>query len=236
VELPLRLRKGTLVVFEGLNNTGKTTQLDRLRQACDEPMEAGAGLFAPAPLFTHQPSGATDLGEEIYSLTERVDWSKPGHQLTRQLLHLAAHNEHYVNDLIPALRRGSVIMDRCWWSAYAYGWRPGLRRQLGLREEEYLLLVTAPTRAHGWLRVHREDSCIAADRAGGIRPTVTFLFMNQFGEAEKRDAETGEVIDNYLDLAERYSATTELVPPMGVGDTTAFIAGALARRGLIMEG
>ncbi len=50
----MRLRPGSLVVLEGLDRTGKTTQRKALEAAKWDP---------PAPLVTHMPSSLTELTE-----------------------------------------------------------------------------------------------------------------------------------------------------------------------------
>ena len=103
----LTARTGTFVVLEGLDATGKSTQLDRL------------GRCISNLLTTHQPSGATSVGRAIYDLTENTPIASP---LARQFLHLASHAEHYRTELRPALGQRAVLMDRSWWSTIAYGW------------------------------------------------------------------------------------------------------------------
>jgi thymidylate kinase len=73
----LLLRPGSLVVFEGLDRSGKSTQIERMSRLDWE---------APGPSFTHMPSGMTELTKSIYSLTEHQRIRSP---LARQLLHLA---------------------------------------------------------------------------------------------------------------------------------------------------
>jgi len=121
-----RLRPGALVVLEGLDGTGKTTQ----RQAL-----AAASWDEPEPLVTHMPSGLTQLTGAIYRITEDHPISSP---LTRQLLHLACHAEN-----LPMLRESrnerGIILDRWWWSTVAYGWFGGLRNQLA--EEDFFRAI-----------------------------------------------------------------------------------------------
>lgn len=106
------LKPSTLVVFEGLDAAGKTTQAEYFRAH-------GINLTVQ-----HQPSGAPGIGREIYALTEnhREDLST----IARQFLHLACHAQHYEDVIIPALVNGeSVVMDRNWWSTVAYGYFDG---------------------------------------------------------------------------------------------------------------
>lgn len=101
---------GTLVVLEGIDQAGKSTQLERLK-----------GVI-PDAHFTHQPSGGTVVGQVVYELTEQVAQMHP---VSRQFLHLASHAEHYEREIIPALSTNGVVMDRCWWSTIAYGYFSG---------------------------------------------------------------------------------------------------------------
>lgn len=103
----MHIKPGNLIVFEGLDATGKSLQAGMLAEACD-----------PRPHHLHMPSGETELTQSIYKATEEADSMN---DITRQLLHLAAHAEHQT-----AIRRyliqESVILDRWWWSTFAYGW------------------------------------------------------------------------------------------------------------------
>jgi dTMP kinase len=109
---PLRLRPGALVVLEGLDRTGKSTQRNRLAELT---------WANPTPVFTHMPSGLTSLTADIYHLTEKAviqsAWA-------RQLLHLACHAEN-MPAIADARNHGGVVLDRWWWSTVAYGWYAG---------------------------------------------------------------------------------------------------------------
>ncbi len=109
----MRLQPGALVVLEGLDRTGKTTQRDALESASWNP---------PAPLVTHMPSGMTALTKAIYEITEKQKIASP---LARQLLHLACHAENLPLLAQTRLERG-IVLDRWWWSTVAYGWFGGL--------------------------------------------------------------------------------------------------------------
>lgn len=103
------LAPGSVVVFEGLDRAGKSTQLDLL---------AGVKWRSPVPAFAHMPSGLTSLTSRIYALTEQERISSP---LARQLLHLACHAENMPR-LLRARDEGGLVLDRWWWSTMAYGW------------------------------------------------------------------------------------------------------------------
>src|SRR5215213_1625864 len=103
------IKPGSVVVFEGLDRAGKSTQLDWL---------ASLSWRDPRPTFAHMPSGLTSLTTSIYGLTEREPISSP---LARQLLHLACNAENML-ELIGGRDRAGLILDRWWWSTMAYGW------------------------------------------------------------------------------------------------------------------
>jgi len=96
-------------VFEGLDRSGKSTQIKRL---------SALDWGAPGPRFTHMPSGLTELTRNIYSLTENTQISSP---LARQLLHIACHAEN-IDPIAGARVRHGLFLDRWWWSTVAYGW------------------------------------------------------------------------------------------------------------------
>lgn len=109
----LVLQPGAVVVFEGLDKAGKSTQLDRLRAQTD-----------PATtLFAHMPSGhglptVNRFTDGVYDLLENRG---PASGLGRQLTHLACHCEH-VPALVDTAQSKAVVLDRWWWSTMAYGW------------------------------------------------------------------------------------------------------------------
>src|SRR4051794_7388128 len=117
----MHLRPGALVVLEGLDRTGKSTQMSALRELRWD---------YPVPIFTHMPSGLTDLTQAIYRLTEAKRIASP---LARQLLHLACHAEN-LGPLDLERREHAVVLDRWWWSTMAYGWYAGQLDRLGVDE------------------------------------------------------------------------------------------------------
>lgn len=106
--MKVRLRPGSVVVLEGLDGTGKTTQFDRLRN----------WPWSQQPTFAHMPSGLASLSRAIYGLTEEDPIGSP---LARQLLHLACHAEN-MDALVAGRDSSGLILDRWWWSTVAYGW------------------------------------------------------------------------------------------------------------------
>jgi dTMP kinase len=99
-----------LVVFEGAEGAGKTTQARRLAQRLE-------ALGVPH-LALREPGG-TPTGERVRALL--LD---PAHQLsaeTEALLFMASRAELVTREIRPALERGDVVvLDRFFLSTYAY--------------------------------------------------------------------------------------------------------------------
>jgi len=101
---------GRLIVLEGPEGAGKSTQLLRL---------AGwLGAHGPAPRVVREP-GTSAVGQEIRRLL--LD---PAHEIApgaEALLFLAARAQLVAEELAPALARGeTVLADRFFLSTYAY--------------------------------------------------------------------------------------------------------------------
>ena len=189
------LTPGSLVVLEGVDQAGKSTQLERLK------------LALPDALFTHQPSGSTMVGKVVYQLTEQERNMSP---VTRQLLHLASHAEHYEREIIPRLSDGAVVMDRCWWSTIAYGYFAGNLQYAVPDYETFERIALLPTQ--------------------GVQPTVVFVFTR----AWRRDRNNTEgLTSGYHYLIERYRDLVEEVPADSVEATTNFIIKRLRDRDLL---
>ena len=103
----MRWLPGSLVVFEGPDRTGKTTQLTKLLAL---PWEM-------PPAVAHMPAGVAQSTQDIYDVTETRKTEEP---LGVQLLHLAAHVFN-MSTLLELLRQQGLVMDRCGWSPFAYG-------------------------------------------------------------------------------------------------------------------
>lgn len=199
---------GKWIVFEGLDATGKTTQLDKLRNA-------GASLFGDEllPFFTHQPSGGTPLGSLIYQITEEV---KITSALARQFLHLASHAEHYQVVISHEMKRRAVFQDRFWWSTIAYGWFGG-----GLQESEEIAL-------RAFLDVCRWPvyEGLETVRSGPLMPDVIFLFDHPWQDDPHNNANVasgyGWLMDHFTNASDS-ECTIVRVPPLDEGEVTKFI-------------
>lgn len=104
---------GKLIVVEGPDACGKTTQLDKIA----ENLRA-TGIEV---VVTREPGG-TPLAEELRRLSKQpVDKGEIKHPLTELLMMYAARNQHMFEVIVPALRRGAVVLsDRFNMSSYVY--------------------------------------------------------------------------------------------------------------------
>jgi dTMP kinase len=116
-------RRGRLVVFEGIDGSGKSTQAARLSDSL------GA-------LLTSEP-GATDLGADLRTVL--LDPSRDPVSVRAEALLMAADRaEHVEKVLLPALRTGTwVVCDRYTASTIAY---QGFGRGMDIAE---LLKITS---------------------------------------------------------------------------------------------
>ncbi|GAA4738051.1 hypothetical protein GCM10025783_05710 [Amnibacterium soli] len=105
----VHLRPGALIVFEGLDGAGKTTQLNCLR-----------GRVRPeSATYVHMPTGFSRFTQTVRTLLDDRE-VRPVSGLAQQLAHLACHAESQAT-LHEQRSRSAVVLDRWWWSTLAYG-------------------------------------------------------------------------------------------------------------------
>lgn len=120
----IQLRAGEVIVFEGLDKAGKSTQIEALSRS----------LHPTTVLFAHMPSGVTEFTQRVYEVLEST--AKPESGLAQQLAHLACHAEN-MPALLAAIESKALVLDRWWWSTLAYGWYGGSVRDSGLSEAAF---------------------------------------------------------------------------------------------------
>lgn len=132
----LTLKPGSVVVFEGLDKAGKSTQLTRMKQVIE----------SASTTFAHMPSAFSDFTKQLYRILEDTPPTNP---LARQLSHLACHSEA-MGSLVETTRTSALVLDRWWWSTLAYGWYGRGEASLGIDEHTFSALIEgiwAPIRA-----------------------------------------------------------------------------------------
>ena len=119
--------KGKFIVFEGIDGSGKTTQINQLSKWLirNEIIPENNQL-----VITREPGG-TKLGKSIRSLLLNTSRGKSPDSITELLLYAADRSQH-VNEIIrPALNKGDwVISDRFCGSTLAY---QGYGRKLDIK-------------------------------------------------------------------------------------------------------
>ena len=114
---------GKLIVFEGVEGCGKTTQMQR----CFQWLES----LNISVILTREPGG-TELGKDLRALLLEKSPSKPVGEVTELLLYAADRSQHIEEELRPNLTIGKFILcDRYTDSTIAYqGYGRGLNMNL----------------------------------------------------------------------------------------------------------
>lgn len=125
----MNMKKGKVIVIEGVDGAGKTTQINFLKEKLDSEKN----------IFFREP-GSTKSGQEIRSvILDNVLDAR-----TELLLFYSSRNELILNEIIPALESGkNVIIDRFELSSYAYQIygrkRPDLKKFINKLSKEIVL-------------------------------------------------------------------------------------------------
>ena len=99
-----------LIVFEGSEGAGKTTQIALLYERL-----AKAGT----PVVKHREPGGTAIGEDVRKLLLETKYDPTAR--TEALLFMASRGQLIEREIAPALKRGMVVLlDRFFLSTYAY--------------------------------------------------------------------------------------------------------------------
>ncbi len=104
--------KGFLVTFEGIDGSGKSTQIKILeKNLLDRNFKV---------LLTREPGGTYE-GEEIRKILLSEDKKYEWDSLSELLLIMIARREHYLKVLLPAIQNGTIVLcDRFLDSTVAY--------------------------------------------------------------------------------------------------------------------
>jgi len=119
-------KQGRLVIFEGIDHVGKST-------ISAEVFEELKRRGVPCAHYSFPGKKDGTLGKIVYD----IHHDKGGipaaevNPVSLQILHIAAHIDALTRDILPDVRAGkTVVLDRFWWSTYAYGIGDGLSEQL----------------------------------------------------------------------------------------------------------
>lgn len=215
--------RGAWITFEGIEGSGKSTQIERLAQALRD-----LGL---QPVVTREPGG-TSLGVRLRSVLLQPA-GLPMEPLTELLLYTADRAQHLAEVVLPSLETGKpVLCDRYLDATLAY---QGFGRGLGterIRElHRHLPLNALPDRTLlldievgvGLERARRRNDEMALDAAEGRFERERLEFHRRvrdgYLELAAADPERIRVVDaggNTDDVESRVrSAVADLWPALG---------------------
>jgi len=206
-------RRGVLITFEGIEGSGKTTQLAKLASRLREQ------LFQ---VVEPREPGGTPLAEQIRGMMLNIPRTEPGHTPkpdhefiapeSEAALVFAARSQHVIQVIEPAIADGAIILcDRFSDSTLAY---QGYARGLDMRT--LILFNRLATR--------------------GVLPALTLLFdlpvdtglarrRRQDTEQNRLDRETrsfhSKVRQGFLDLAKRHHRRIKIIRAAGHPDDIA---------------
>jgi len=124
--------KGLLIVLEGIDGCGKTTQINHLSKWLPQ-----SGLMPKnSKLHLTREPGGTELGTELRKLLLASHYVNAPEPIAELLLYAADRAQHVSEVILPALRKGDwVLSDRFSGSTFAY---QGFGRNLNLEIIEQL--------------------------------------------------------------------------------------------------
>jgi len=122
---------GRLIVLEGVDDFGKSTIAAHLAEGLCSTKQAKVLAFPGHELGS--------VGKWVYDLHHDPE-RQSINQTCLQLLHIAAHIDCIETQIRPLIESGhDVVLDRYWWSTYAYGVAGGVeasRLELMIQLEE----------------------------------------------------------------------------------------------------
>ncbi|MEA5465347.1 dTMP kinase [Leptothoe sp. PORK10 BA2] len=123
--------RGKLIVFEGIEGSGKTTQIQYLRQWLEHTLVNGRLGNGPTGVIVTRQPGGTTMGQQIRQVLLQPSTGMESLTSTSELLLYAADRaQHVERILLPALETGHLVLcDRYTASTVAY---QGYGRKLDL--------------------------------------------------------------------------------------------------------
>lgn len=179
-----RLPHGLFITFEGIDGSGKSTQME----LCAQALEAKGHSV----VLTRNPGG-TEFGQELREIL--LHYPKSVYPISELLLFIADRAQHMDEVVFPALVEGKIVLcDRHIDSTVAY---QGYGRNLPLDTIQTLNRIAIQTR--------KPDVTFLFDGP----PDVLAERVNQRGKADRLE---GEVQDFHVRVRQGYLALAEAEP------------------------
>ncbi|MEK7517308.1 MAG: dTMP kinase [Patescibacteria group bacterium] len=129
IELRRNPYKGKYIAFEGIDGSGKTTQVDRLVKYFKKKDKSVIDVREP-----RKEGLIGDIVQRV--LTGKIKMSS----VALQYLFSTDRVLHHEEVIIPSLKNGKVVIsDRCFWSAIVYGILDRTRGRYNFEDADFLL-------------------------------------------------------------------------------------------------
>lgn len=166
-----------IYVFEGIDNVGKTTIINRLKEKIRE------GTDYECVMITFPGNEPRTLGNLVYDIHHNEDkyLNETLNEASLQMLHVASHIDLIHRKLRKLCNnRCIVLLDRYWWSTYAYGLANGLNADIvqAIIEPELIF----------WEK---------------IRVNKIFLIERQNRERDYKEAKENKIVSAYHELVSK---------------------------------
>lgn len=201
-------RKGQLIIFEGIDHVGKST----VSKAIYDEL-----LKKEIPCVYYSFPGKQDgtLGKIVYELHHDRGGIPTSsiNPISLQILHIAAHIDALERDILPDIRNGKiVILDRFWWSTYAYGAGDGISDKI-LQQiilPEVSLLCDVHEIQYIYIKRKQRENDFSKEKSMKVLQAYEFL-------CEKFDDANLLVIDNDDAIEETISKVIDFIVHDEVG-------------------
>lgn len=185
MENDIRKSSAGIYVFEGIDNVGKTSIVQKLKtKICETTAYDCINIAFPG----NEPRTLGSLVYDIHHHNNRY-FDMTINDASLQLMHIAAHIDLIQRKLIGESSLSKIIlMDRFWWSTYAYG-------LAGELEKNIVSSIIAPELIY-WEKMNIKK---------------IFLLERENREKEFNTVKDAAIIRNYRELAEREKKCTIVI-------------------------